>query len=190
MLPTNRRRVDASVKAAALYLLGLATVASWKVSTGSQYAKPVKSGCSRIGYVHVPKTGGSTIIAVLRNTTTDIKETILPTLPSDPYSWYHSPALAQQAYFGNDEWDQAWTFALVRNPYIYIMSHFFFSFSPQGCERTTADYKLPADQVRFCDIMLANNWTISSSDHDFATVKAKVEAAIFFWLQQALPLPA
>lgn len=81
-------------------------------------------GCRRIGFVHIPKTGGTSVIKIMQSDQR-LSSLLLPRLASDPYFKYHSPAIVQSNFFGNT-WGKAFTFATVRNPYLLVVSEWLF----------------------------------------------------------------
>ena len=80
--------------------------------------------CKRIGFVHIPKTGGTSVMRIMQSDQR-LSSLLLPRLASDPYFKYHSPAIVQSSFFG-DAWGHAFTFATVRNPYLLVVSEWLF----------------------------------------------------------------
>ena len=72
-----------------------------------------------IGFVHIPKTGGSNVVAAIKRCAS------VSILPSSRPS-FHETAAQQQERFGG-RWSRAYTFSVVRNPYDWAVSQFFYS---------------------------------------------------------------
>mmetsp|Transcript_39414 Transcript_39414/g.104010 ORF Transcript_39414/g.104010 Transcript_39414/m.104010 type:complete len:279 (+) Transcript_39414:126-962(+) len=79
--------------------------------------------CKRFAFVHIPKTGGSTILEMVR------KHPLLTSLlidhpKLDPNR--HIIAEEQRQHIAPAIWDEAFTFATVRDPFDFAISQFFF----------------------------------------------------------------
>mmetsp|Transcript_3323 Transcript_3323/g.9328 ORF Transcript_3323/g.9328 Transcript_3323/m.9328 type:complete len:284 (-) Transcript_3323:100-951(-) len=78
--------------------------------------------CGRsVGFVHVPKTGGTTVVEMFRECR-QLKAAVLKSRDV----LFHETAQAQRARHGSG-WDEAYTFAVVRNPYDWAVSQFFYT---------------------------------------------------------------
>lgn len=112
--------------------------------------------CQKIGFVHVPKTGGSSIIKMLRSDPIT-SELLLPTLRADSYGAYHSPAVEQSTAFGS-LWQRSITFSMVRNPFLLIGSYFMFAqdFCPEikALDRNTSFLRPRITDFHICEYFL------------------------------------
>ena len=77
----------------------------------------------KLGFVHIPKTGGSTVVLTLQlcNLLTNLQ-----VLRSNSVE-FHETAQHQRTRVTAAEWDKAYTFAIVRNPYSLAVSQFFYN---------------------------------------------------------------
>ena len=86
------------------------------------------SGCQKFFFVHVPKTGGTSVSELIRETGKPFGA------PLDSLRfpiWYkkvpeHDTAQSQREHAGAAEWSRAFTFSIVRDPYDWAVSQFFF----------------------------------------------------------------
>jgi len=74
-------------------------------------------------FVHINKTGGSSIIRMLRSRCT--KEYTEEHWGTD-HRTFHATALSHIDHFSRKSWDRAYTFAIVRHPLARQVSNFFF----------------------------------------------------------------
>ena len=86
----------------------------------------------KVGFVHIPKTGGTSIVSVL-TTCVFLQGRVLPSQHSN----FHESALQQRTLRDHD-WDHAYTFAVVRNPYDWAVSQFFWRFALESCANKTS----------------------------------------------------
>ena len=80
-------------------------------------------GCHKFAFVHIPKTGGSTILDMVRH------EPLLQHLQltfEGMNGLGHNPAAEQRARLTPTTWERAFTFSVVRDPYDYAISQFFY----------------------------------------------------------------
>jgi len=80
-------------------------------------------GCLKFAFVHIPKTGGSTIMDMIGH------EPLLRSLRltfTGMSSRAHNPAAEQRARLTPTTWESAFTFSVVRDPYEYAISQFFY----------------------------------------------------------------
>ena len=78
----------------------------------------------RLGFVHIPKTGGTTVVEAMHVDhclTRDLNSTVL-WLPG----LFHQSAHMQRERSAAD-WDSAYTFSIVRNPFDWVVSQFFYN---------------------------------------------------------------
>lgn len=79
----------------------------------------------RLGFVHIPKTGGTTVILAMREDHCAMKS--LHSLVMWPRSnLFHETARMQRERSSAD-WDSAYTFGIVRNPFDWAVSQFFYN---------------------------------------------------------------
>lgn len=80
-----------------------------------------KSPCSQWAFVHIPKTGGTSVVSML---TSGPRKAVALLRSLDACScraWHHSTALEQQFP------SSALSFAIVRNPFDYMVSLYFYN---------------------------------------------------------------
>ena len=78
-------------------------------------------GCRRLAFVHIPKTGGSSVISAVRKN--DVSRALaFPAPQPDPYRYHHVTAEGQRRYYGATEWDAALSVGVVRNPFTWVVS--------------------------------------------------------------------
>lgn len=93
-----------------------------KAETRGHFLRPVLPQCSRFSFVHIPKTGGTSVITAFAK----LKMLSLNLTARD----HHSPARVQRVVCASRtlhpcHWEGAVTFAVVRNPFTLIVSMFF-----------------------------------------------------------------
>ena len=86
--------------------------------------------CHRFAFVHIPKTGGSTIVSVVQGPKdSPTKNRLLSSrrLKFDGMDKLgHDSAARQRAILTPRVWDSAYTFSIVRDPYDWTISQFFY----------------------------------------------------------------
>ena len=82
--------------------------------------------CKEFGFVHIPKTGGTTIVEGLSRCSTQLKQNLLQTQNLSP-DLHHQSAFRQRRRFGAARWDAAYTFSVVRSPFSWAVSMFFYA---------------------------------------------------------------
>ena len=96
------------------------------------------TSCHRnIGFVHIPKTGGSTVVSALR----ECKELEALILRSSS-SRFHQTAQQQRSIYSS-RWDDAYTFGIVRNPFSWTVSQFFYNLEMrcEGTQKPACNYR-------------------------------------------------
>lgn len=81
-------------------------------------------------FVHINKTGGSSIINMLHSKCLYKVETW-----ANHHSSFHATALSHIDHYGAKEWKKAYTFTVVRHPLARQVSNFFFSAA--SCQKST-----------------------------------------------------
>ena len=64
-------------------------------------------------FIHINKTGGSSIAKALK-------------LPVNPKTVYHKTALEKIGEIGRQQWENRFTFTVIRNPWDKVVSHYHF----------------------------------------------------------------
>ena len=86
--------------------------------------------CHHFAFVHIPKTGGSTIVRVVQGSKdSPTKNRLLSSrrLKFDGMDKLgHDSAARQRAILTPRVWDSAYTFSIVRDPYDWAISQFFY----------------------------------------------------------------
>merc|ERR1711871_89473 len=97
-----------------------------------------KKACPKVAFVHINKAGGSSMLDTLENC---CNPSLLKTIhaadaPHDNF-WFHAIAHRQRLAVGEEAWNEAYNFALVRNPWSRQLSMFIFLLSgaKQTCDR-------------------------------------------------------
>ena len=102
---------------------------------------PLGRSCRNYSFVHIPKTGGTTINQILK------RDRILASRRNrfDGMDGLgHDSAAHQRARLGADRWDRSYTFSIVRDPYDWAISQFFYHLQ-QHCTR--AEKKKPCENA-------------------------------------------
>jgi len=129
---------------------------------GERRASPSQPGFL---FIHVPKTGGSSLIGMLREycqgeyVTDRWKDD--STSSGIQHRSFHATAHSYIQHYGRDAFDNAYTFAIVRHPFAKQVSNFFFLLnqceqSPKRCESGRNERLIPYDKIS----------TASSSDEE------------------------
>ena len=87
-------------------------------------------GCRPFGFVHVPKAGGTSIASLWRGAANYSR--LFATLRfqyAHLTSLSHDTALSMRRHVGAAKWTSAFTFAIVRDPYDFMVSQFFYHVS-------------------------------------------------------------
>ena len=148
--------------------------AAGAATTGTQDAL-ARDGtfCRRVGFVHIPKTGGTTafesLLALARETT----PSMLLSHKHSNLGWdnaaadgghfkNHATAEQQATVFGEAVWDNAFTFTVMRHPMSLLVSHFFFTVDVK-CGRDVGAHWRPthADMTHACGAH--RNWSASAT---------------------------
>ena len=79
-----------------------------------------------IGFVHIPKCAGTTVSQSLLSCA-NIRPKVLVQKPVPRGFLFHESAYGQRDRHGAAAWDRAYTFAIVRNPFSWAVSQFFYS---------------------------------------------------------------
>jgi len=93
--------------------------------------------CKKIIFVHIGKAGGSAIASLFYSADELADLVLMPPLFAKynggtsfkAASWFHVSARHQRAWHGTDLYNDAISFAVVRNPYSLMLSWFFFWFN-------------------------------------------------------------
>ena len=96
------------------------------------FSRATRVNCSRFFFVHIPKVGGSTVEQTCRDETSDLSRALrelqwsnhIPMLGIS--NVLHRSADKLRALIGGQVWDELLTFAVVRNPFAWVVSIFFF----------------------------------------------------------------
>ena len=76
-----------------------------------------------VGFIGIPKTGSIFMQSMIAS----LGQGVMSANCEHPGgAWHHSSAALQQAHVGADAWDDAFTFAVVRNPWIRLVSWWVF----------------------------------------------------------------
>ena len=115
---------------------------------GKQLDKKKKDGKTDIYFVHIPKTGGSSMVKMLsdRCSKSHGDDSGEPnTMVYKKEKWvddngvqhrtFHLTAHAHIERYGRPQWDNAYTFAIVRHPLARQVSSFFYYFRGKDCKR-------------------------------------------------------
>jgi len=108
--------------------LELLSIGRLMLISDSLAASPTNSSACypSIGFVHIPKSGGTTVAGALLSCAALKNKVLLPST-HDPHPLFHTPLLKQRDKYGAAAWDEAYTFAIVRNPFSWTVSQFFYS---------------------------------------------------------------
>ena len=77
--------------------------------------------CNQVAFVHIPKCGGTTVVEAINNC--GVRPCMLRPERSE---LFHEPAEAQRRRHAA-VWSNAYTFSIVRNPYTWAVSQFFYN---------------------------------------------------------------
>ena len=101
----------------------LASMTSWLVGNCS---------CRRILFVHVPKTGGSSVLQYFHSNPVLSALLLRPPQP-DLWHWHHVTAEKQRSYYGEETWRDALKLGGVRNPFALFVSSVMYA-RDYGCK--------------------------------------------------------
>eukprot|EP00750_Incisomonas_marina_P014483 INCI17672.2.p1 GENE.INCI17672.2~~INCI17672.2.p1 ORF type:complete len:527 (+),score=64.37 INCI17672.2:356-1936(+) len=132
--------------------------------------------CRRVGFVHIPKTGGSSIMHVLSNISLAYNPRMLLTSKKLYIGMHHmfsrtgrpmknhQTALRQALHFGETTWDNAYTFAALRDPFDLVVSHFMYTAGYRCAHEPVIHALSPIDIAFACANLLGepNRWDLST----------------------------
>mmetsp|Transcript_26069 Transcript_26069/g.39456 ORF Transcript_26069/g.39456 Transcript_26069/m.39456 type:complete len:373 (+) Transcript_26069:144-1262(+) len=132
--------------------ISISTTTTKEKKTKQKAAKPAKIPFL---FVHINKTGGTSLIRMLNNNCEDdeyVYENWKHRSVEDGKMYYHrsfhATAHSYIALHGREVWDEAFTFAVVRHPLARQVSNFFFLLEnceeePEDCEEGNNDRLIP-----------------------------------------------
>lgn len=84
------------------------------------------TACNEVGFVHINKAGGTSILSTLRKHAESGMVSKKSRSSQTAQFWFHASAARQAKEVGLSEWDSAYTFAVVRNPWARHFSMFLY----------------------------------------------------------------
>lgn len=81
-------------------------------------------GRSKIYFVHIPKTGGTSIQSLFRSLDDQIENSGVDRVSNISHLSKHAKAHEIISVIGKHQWDQLFTFAIVRNPWDLVVSSY------------------------------------------------------------------
>lgn len=124
----------------------------------------VLAQCQRWAYVHIPKTGGTSVISMVWEGPSAAVYA-LRALDVDKWtSLHHHTAMEQSRK--TKRWDDVMSFSVVRNPFEWAVSQFFYYLETKcenrTCERVFGDWLVAEDNKTFDGVLLADRQKIGT----------------------------
>lgn len=112
----------------------------------------MEDDCQRFAFVHVPKTGGTTITELWQNSSNAASKL----MQHLRHSWHgltslsHETAQSMRWHVGGGaQWERTFTFAVVRNPYDLMLSQFFYHVDEHCGHVKQTIHELPCQAIDF-----------------------------------------